>query len=102
MYLHGLPYSMAPREQIEVPMMFWASAGFYAKRARVDPECLRRSAQRDTSHDAVFHTLLPLFGLRSSSYDERLDLMAACRRNLVTERVAPGLQALRTDSSLRR
>jgi lipid A ethanolaminephosphotransferase len=101
MYLHGLPYSMAPREQIEVPMMFWASPGFYAERARIDPECLRRSAQRDTSHDAIFHTLLPLFGLRSPSYDERLDLMAACRRNLFTERVTPGLQALRTDSSVR-
>ncbi len=83
-YLHGLPYSMAPREQIEVPMLFWASPGFYAERAKVDPQCLRRSAQRDTSHDAVFHTLLSIFGLRSPVYDERLDLMAACRRNMLT------------------
>jgi hypothetical protein len=28
---------------------------------------------------SVFHTLLPLFGLESPLYDERLDLMAACR-----------------------
>lgn len=79
LYLHGFPYSMAPREQIEVPMLFWASAAFYTERANVDPQCLRNSAQHDTSHDAIFHTLLPLFGLESPLYDERLDLLAACR-----------------------
>jgi lipid A ethanolaminephosphotransferase len=84
LYLHGFPYAMAPREQIEVPMLFWASPGFYAERARVDPRCLRESALHDTSHDAIFHTLLPFFGLESPLYDERLDLMAACRGNRVT------------------
>jgi len=84
LYLHGFPYSMAPREQIEVPMLFWASPGFYAERAEVDPQCLRRSAQQDTSHDAIFHTLLPIFGLESPQYDPRLDLMAACRGNRVS------------------
>ena len=79
LYLHGLPRSMAPREQIEVPMLFWASPAFYAERANVDPQCLRRSAQHDTSHDAIFHTLLPIFGLESPLYDETLDLLAACR-----------------------
>jgi lipid A ethanolaminephosphotransferase len=82
LYLHGFPYSMAPREQIEVPMLFWASPGFYAARARVDPQCLRRSAEHETSHDSIFHTLLPIFGLESSLYDERLDLMAACRGDM--------------------
>jgi lipid A ethanolaminephosphotransferase len=84
LYLHGFPYSMAPREQIEVPMLFWASPSFYADRARVDPQCFRESARRDTSHDAIFHTLLPLFGLESPLYDERLDLMAACRGERLT------------------
>src|SRR5262245_34370293 len=84
LYLHGFPYSMAPREQIEVPMLFWASPGFYADRAHVDPQCLRQSALDDTSHDAIFHTLLPIFGLESPLYDERLDLMAACRGEKLT------------------
>ncbi len=79
LYLHGLPYSMAPREQTEVPMLFWASPSFYGERANVDPQCLRSSAQNDTSHDAIFHTLLPIFGLASPLYDEDLDLLAACR-----------------------
>ena len=84
LYLHGFPYSMAPREQIEVPMLFWASPAFYTDRANVDPECLRHSAQRDTSHDAIFHTLLPIFGVESPLYDDELDLLAACRANRLT------------------
>jgi lipid A ethanolaminephosphotransferase len=84
LYLHGFPYGMAPREQIEVPMLFWASPGFYAARAHVDPECLRDSALHDTSHDAIFHTLLPMFDLESPLYDERLDLMAPCRGKTFT------------------
>ncbi|HVJ30845.1 MAG TPA: sulfatase-like hydrolase/transferase, partial [Gammaproteobacteria bacterium] len=84
LYLHGFPYSMAPHEQIAVPMLFWASPGFYADRAQVDPQCLRRSAEHDTSHDAIFHTLLPIFDVESPLYDERLDLMAACRGEKLT------------------
>ncbi|HET7607689.1 MAG TPA: phosphoethanolamine--lipid A transferase, partial [Gammaproteobacteria bacterium] len=84
LYLHGLPHALAPDEQIRVPMLFWASPSFYAERAKVDPQCLRESAQHDTSHDAIFHTLLPIFGLESPLYDERLDLMAACRGELLT------------------
>lgn len=84
LYLHGFPYSMAPREQIEVPMLFWASPSFYAERASVDPECLRRSAEDDTSHDAIFHTLLPMFGVESPLYEPDLDLLAACRKNRLT------------------
>ncbi|HUQ51250.1 MAG TPA: phosphoethanolamine--lipid A transferase [Gammaproteobacteria bacterium] len=81
LYLHGFPYAMAPREQIQVPMLLWASPSFYAQRAHVDPQCVRRSAQHDTSHDAIFHTLLPLFGVESPLYDEKLDLLAGCREN---------------------
>jgi lipid A ethanolaminephosphotransferase len=79
LYLHGFPYAMAPLEQIRVPMLWWASPDFYAGRARVDPQCLRHSAQRETTHDAIFHTLLPIFGVESPLYDAKLDLLAACR-----------------------
>ena len=84
LYLHGFPYSMAPREQIEVPMLWWASPAFYSARAQVDAQCLRQSAQNETSHDAIFHTLLPLFGLASPLYDEDLDLLAPCRQGRLT------------------
>jgi lipid A ethanolaminephosphotransferase len=84
LYLHGLPYSMAPREQTQVPMLLWASPGFYSDRAQVDPACLRRAAQRPTSHDAIFHTLLPLFRVESPLYDPTLDLLQGCREHRFT------------------
>ena len=65
-------------------MLFWASPSFYAERAKVDPQCLRRSAEQRTSHDAIFHTLLPLFRLESPHYDNHLDLMSGCRGELLS------------------
>ena len=70
-------------------MLVWASPSFYTERAKVDPRCLQESALHDTSHDAIFHTLLPIFGLESPLYDERLDLMAACRGNLLSSIKSP-------------
>ena len=83
-YLHGFPYAMAPHEQIDVPMLLWASPSFFAVRAHADPACVRRAAERPTTHDAIFHTLLPLFRVESALYDSQLDLLAACRRRKVT------------------
>jgi lipid A ethanolaminephosphotransferase len=79
LYLHGFPYAMAPREQKEVPMLFWASRGFYDARARADATCVRPTAQHGKSHDMIFHTLLPLFGVTSPLYEQQLDLFASCR-----------------------
>ena len=60
-------------------MLFWASSGFYSNRAEIDAACLQRAARRPTSHDAIFHTLLPLFGVASPLYDPSLDLLQECR-----------------------
>jgi lipid A ethanolaminephosphotransferase len=62
-------------------MLFWASPSFYTDRARVNPECLAHSARHEASHDAIFHTLLPMFGVESPLYESDLDLLAACRKN---------------------
>jgi lipid A ethanolaminephosphotransferase len=78
LYLHGLPWSIAPDEQTEVPMLIWGSPGFYAGE-RIGEACLRHEAMRPTSHDAIFHSILPLFDIDSPVYDRTLDLLAACR-----------------------
>jgi lipid A ethanolaminephosphotransferase len=78
LYLHGLPYGIAPDEQTRVPMLFWASAAFYVEE-RVDETCLRREAMQPTSHDAIFHSVLPLFHVAWPGYDRTLDLLAGCR-----------------------
>lgn len=78
LYLHGLPYSIAPAEQTRVPMVMWLSSGF-AARNRVDPACLRTQAARPAAHDNLFHTVLGLLDVHTAIRDDALDLSAACR-----------------------
>jgi lipid A ethanolaminephosphotransferase len=78
LYLHGLPYALAPAEQTHVPMIFWASADFYSSRS-IDEDCLRSAASAPISHDAIFHSILPLFDIVSPAYDRELDVFASCR-----------------------
>jgi lipid A ethanolaminephosphotransferase len=74
LYLHGLPYAVAPREQTHVPMLLWLSPQRSTQLA-----CLQ--AQRDAvlSHDNLFHTVLGLVGMTAAEYKPALDLTAGCR-----------------------
>jgi lipid A ethanolaminephosphotransferase len=79
LYLHGVPYAIAPQVQTEVPMFLWLSPGFAASQ-RLDTTCLRRRAAQPASHDHLFHTVLGLMDVRTSAREPALDLAAACRR----------------------
>lgn len=74
LYLHGLPYAIAPDVQKKVPMVMWASEG-----AGVDTACLKRRAAQPAAHDHLFHTLLGLLDVRTSVYEPAFDLAAGCR-----------------------
>lgn len=78
LYLHGIPYSIAPQEQTRVPMVMWLSFGF-AARNRLDQACLRAQADKPASHDNLFHTVLALLDVTTSVREDALDLTAACR-----------------------
>jgi lipid A ethanolaminephosphotransferase len=78
-YLHGLPYAIAPREQTEVPMLMWFSDGFAQGRG-LDLACLAQRAQQPASHDNLFHSLLGLTDVSTTVYEPALDLTAPCRR----------------------
>lgn len=80
LYLHGMPYAIAPREQVHVPMLLWMSAEFAADR-RLDTGCMQAVAQRPASHDNVFHSVLGLLDVSTSVYRDTLDLTATCRRS---------------------
>lgn len=78
-YLHGLPYSIAPDEQKKIPMILWMSDTM-KKLDHLDYGCIARQAREKTwSHDNLFHTLLALMEIRSSIYDRTLDIFDACR-----------------------
>lgn len=78
LYLHGLPYAIAPREQTRVPMVMWFSPDF-ARDNRLDMACLRQRAAKPVSHDHLFSSLLGLMRVETSVYDRSRDLFAECR-----------------------
>jgi lipid A ethanolaminephosphotransferase len=78
LFLHGMPYRLAPDEQLKVPMVLWQTAGF-AQRAGVAEACLRQRATQPASHDHLFHTVLGLLDVRTALYERAWDLGAACR-----------------------
>ncbi len=78
LYLHGLPYAIAPREQTRVPMLLWLSPGF-AQALRINPACVRERAAAPAAHDHLFHTVLALLQVGTGLYDPTFDLLHACR-----------------------
>ena len=79
LYLHGLPYAIAPDVQKRVPWITWLSPGF-TQRSRLDLACLRGRADAEVSHDHYFHSVLGLLDVQTGAYDPKLDAYAACRR----------------------
>ena len=77
LYLHGMPYRMAPTEQTHVPMLTWASKPLQqAQGLRLD--CLRAQAAQPWSHDNLFHTMLGLARVGTTARDGSLDMLAPC------------------------
>ncbi|MBF6024421.1 phosphoethanolamine transferase [Lysobacter niastensis] len=77
LYLHGVPYAIAPDTQTRVPMVMWLSSGFAASRG-IDIACLKREAKAPASHDNLFHSVLGLMQVSTSEYDPGLDLFRGC------------------------
>jgi lipid A ethanolaminephosphotransferase len=73
LYLHGLPYAVAPRAQTHVPMLLWLPAQRGTQLA-----CIRAKRDVPLSHDNLFHTTLGLVGVTASEYRPALDLAAGC------------------------
>ncbi|WP_457443320.1 phosphoethanolamine transferase [Roseateles sp. P5_E4] len=79
LYLHGMPYAMAPAEQTHVPMVLWVPEGG-GLAASLKPGCLQGLRDKPASHDNLFHTAMGWVGARSDVYKADWDLLAGCRR----------------------
>lgn len=78
LYLHGMPYGLAPDTQTQVPMMAWFSPG--ALRAQgVAQDCVQRLGAQPLSHDNLYSSLLGLLDIQTSLYRPELDIFQACR-----------------------
>ena len=79
LYLHGVPFAIAPDEQTKVPMTWWLSPGYVASFG-LDTACLKREAANPQTHDNLFHTTLGLLQVQASEYEPSLDITRTCRR----------------------
>ena len=87
LYLHGMPYSIAPKEQLEVPMIWWLSPEF-ANNRHIDVDCVRRRARSEASHDHLFHSIMGVLDVETPDRDSTLDLFADCRQDAVQRALA--------------
>lgn len=78
-YLHGLPYSIAPNEQTHVPMTWWLSKEFL-NTSGISKNCLLVKKGEKYSHANLFSTILGLMQVKTSIYNPDQDITAPCRR----------------------
>jgi lipid A ethanolaminephosphotransferase len=78
LYLHGMPWPVAPREQKHVPLLMWLPPQTEAALG-VQPGCLRTLRDAPLTHDHLFHTVMGLLGVTSAEYRAPLDLVHSCR-----------------------
>ncbi|WP_133407468.1 phosphoethanolamine transferase [Parashewanella tropica] len=78
-YLHGLPYFMAPDYQTHIPMLTWFSEGFKHDFG-ININCLKQSSERSLSQDNLFHSLLGLLQVKTLVYQPKLDLFKDCQK----------------------
>ncbi|WP_342321474.1 phosphoethanolamine transferase EptA [Kosakonia sp. BYX6] len=78
-YLHGLPYSIAPETQKHVPLLIWLSED-YQKRYAINNQCLQKNArEKQVSQDNLFPTMLGLLGVSTKEYRAEDDILTPCR-----------------------
>lgn len=68
LFMHGVPISIAPREQIEIPFLVWTSEGSR------DVKTLDKVGQYH-----VFHSVMSFLGAESEVFDEKMNIFASGR-----------------------
>ena len=78
LYLHGMPYALAPDVQKRIPWLTWTSAGL-RRATGLSIDCLRERSDLQVSHDNLFHAVLGLADVHTRAYRAALDPYANCR-----------------------
>jgi lipid A ethanolaminephosphotransferase len=73
-YLHGLPYVFAPKNQTHIPMIYWQD-----NQVDIDKTCLLANAKQAYSHDNIFDSVLGLLSVNSLVYNKENDLFSDCK-----------------------
>jgi lipid A ethanolaminephosphotransferase len=80
LYLHGMPYALAPDVQKHIPMLLWLSPR-YQQAFAVDTGCIAARRDQPVSQDNLFHSILGVLDIETHLYDAKLDIFAGCRRS---------------------
>ena len=78
LYLHGLPYRIAPDVQKSVPWITWWSNRF-EQQSGLSRDCMKNKISKPLTHDNYFHSVLGLVGVQTQLYQAALDVHADCR-----------------------
>ena len=78
LYLHGLPYRLAPDTQKHIPWVTWLSPGF-EQESGIRMSCIAQLRDTQVSHDNYFHSTLGLLGVQTSVLNPARDIYGACR-----------------------
>jgi len=71
-YLHGLPYFMAPKAQTHVGAIIWLGEGM---KKEINLQALQAKSKEPLSHDNLFHTLLGIFNVQTKVYNPKMDIL---------------------------
>ena len=77
-FLHGLPYGIAPEVQKHVPMVAWFGDGL-SERRKLSRSCIEGGLEAPLTHDNLYHTVLGVLDVLTPTYKGGLDAWAACR-----------------------
>jgi len=75
MYLHGMPYFIAPKGVTSVPLILWFGKNLI-KSESLDMDLLKLKSNKPISHDNVFHTLLGILEIETVIYKKEKDLQS--------------------------
>ena len=70
-YLHGLPYFMAPDAQTHVGSLVWFGKEISSD---LDIEKIEQNRGKRYTHDNLFHTLLGIFEVQTKAYNKEMDI----------------------------
>jgi len=74
-YLHGMPYVMAPETQKHIAAIMWFGEGF-----SIDRNILRKQAGGKYSQDNLFHTILGIMEIQTELYNPQMDILSEAHR----------------------
>ena len=80
-YLHGLPYFMAPSQQTHVPLILWLSDHFKQNKG-IDINCLKQHSNEKISQDYISHSVLGVMDITTQKYNPNLDIFFRCREKI--------------------